>query len=81
MLSATANEGQYSTFVSLDCKSAVLSLNFWLLDTKILGQYSTFVFLDCKSAVLSLNFWFLNTKIRDSTALLCLWTAKRLFFP
>ena len=29
MLSTTANYGQYSIFVFLDCKSAALSLNFW----------------------------------------------------
>ena len=62
MQSATANYGQHSTFDPLECKSAVLSLNFWFLDTKMKGQYSTFAPLDCKSAVQFLNFWFLDTK-------------------
>ena len=63
MQAATPNYGQYSTFAPLDCKSAVLSLNFWFLDTKFTDSTALLLLWIAKNAVLSLNFWFLDTKI------------------
>ena len=65
MVPRHANLVQYSIVVSLDSKSAVLSLNFWFPDTKVQGQYSTFAPLDCKSVVLSLNFKMRNPGMKD----------------
>ena len=44
MQSATAKYGQYSTFAPLDCKNAVLSLNFWFLNTQKLGTVQHFCY-------------------------------------